>query len=64
LLGRLGKATAACSELGGRGISSGAGSTSEATALMPALGGAAALAVAGALGFCWAEGLACWVTGL
>jgi len=50
--------------LGGRGISSGAGSTSEATALMPALGGAAALAEAGALGFCWAEGLACWVTGL
>ena len=63
-VGGLGKAAVSCSELGGVRFSSGAGSSAVATALMPALEGASALAEAGALGFCWAEGLACWVTGL
>ena len=63
-LGEFGKAAVSRSELGGAGFSSGADSTAEATALMPALEGEESLAVAAALGFCRAEGLFCFVAGL
>ena len=63
-LGEFGKAAVSRSELGGAGFSSGADSTAEATALMPAIEGEESLAVAAALGFCRAEGLVCFVAGL
>ena len=63
-LGEFGKPEVCWSEMGGAGFSSGAGSTAEATALMPALGGEASLAVVAALGFCVGEGLVCCVAGL
>ena len=64
LLGELGKAAVSWSEFGGLRFSSGAGRTSEATALMPALEGAAAFGLAGGLGFCWVGGLGCSLAGL
>ena len=62
--GEFGKAAMSWSELGATGFSSGAGSTAEATALIPALEGEASLAVAAALGFCGVKGLVCCVAGL
>ena len=64
LLGKLANAAVFGSEFGGLRFSSGAGSTSEATALMPTLAGKVALALAGGLGFCWMGGLGCSVAGL
>ncbi len=52
LLDRLAKAAVFGSEFGGLRFSSEAGSTSEATALMPTLVGEVPLALAGGLGFC------------
>jgi hypothetical protein len=42
----LGKASGGCSEMGKTGLSSGAGSKEDATALMPALAGGLVLSVA------------------
>ena len=64
LLGKLAKAAVFGSEFGGLRFSSGAGSTSEATALMPAIAGAVAFVLEGDLGFCWVGGLGCSVAGL
>ena len=64
LLGKLAKAPMSGSELVGLRSSSGAGSTLEATALMPRLADEVALALAGGLGFCWMGGLGCSVVGL
>ena len=70
LLDRLAKAAVFGLEFGGlrfssgAGSTTGAGSTSEATALMPTLAGKVALALAGGLGFCWMGGLGCSVAGL
>ena len=59
---KLGKASDGCSEMGKTGLSSGAGSTEDATALMPALEGG--LVLSGALGLTGATCLVFLVLGL
>jgi hypothetical protein len=59
---KFGKASDGCSEMGKTGLSSGAGSAEDATALMPALEGV--LVLSGALGLAGATCLVFSVLGL